>query len=43
MMRMRREATTAAIQRAFRFRAAFALLGVAVSTLLPLRPNEHSE
>jgi hypothetical protein len=43
MMRMRREATTAAIQRAFWFGAAFALLGLAVSTLLPLRPNEHSE
>ncbi len=40
MTNMRREATTAAIQRAFLWGAAFALLGLGVSTFLPLRPKE---
>ena len=40
MMAMRKAATTAGIQRAFGWGAAFALLGLAVSTLLPLRPNQ---
>jgi EmrB/QacA subfamily drug resistance transporter len=42
MTAARRAATTTGIRRAFLCGALFALLGLAVSTLLPLRPNEHS-
>jgi hypothetical protein len=41
MMAYRRLATTEGIQRAFVVGAFFALLGLAVSTLLPLRPSEQ--
>jgi hypothetical protein len=40
MIALRRTATTAGIQRAFLCGAFFALMGLAVSTLLPLRPKE---
>ncbi|HMC21223.1 MAG TPA: MFS transporter [Thermoanaerobaculia bacterium] len=43
MMALRRTATTVGIQRAFLCGALFALLGLAVSTLLPLRPKEHAD
>jgi EmrB/QacA subfamily drug resistance transporter len=43
MIEYRRLATTAGIQRAFLVGAFFALLGLGVSTLLPMRPNEHSQ
>jgi EmrB/QacA subfamily drug resistance transporter len=42
MVAERRLATTAGIQRAFVCGALFALLGLTVSTFLPLRPDEHS-
>jgi EmrB/QacA subfamily drug resistance transporter len=42
MMALRSAATTTGIQRAFLWGAIFALLGLAVSTRLPLRPEEHS-
>ena len=42
MTGLRRAATTAGIRRAFLFGAIFALLGLAVSTRLPMRPREHS-
>ena len=41
MMEQRRLATTAGIQRAFLVGAFFALLGLGVSTLLPLRPRQE--
>jgi hypothetical protein len=43
MIAMRRLATTAGIQRAFWFGAAFALIGLAVSVFLPLRANQESQ
>lgn len=42
MVGLRRVATTTGIRNAFLFGALFALLGLAVSTRLPLRPKEHS-
>jgi len=41
MLAMRRVATTAGIQRAFWFGAAFALLGFGVSMFLPMRPRSE--
>ncbi|HEY8132662.1 MAG TPA: MFS transporter [Thermoanaerobaculia bacterium] len=43
MMALRRTATTVGIQRAFLCGTLFALMGLAVSTLLPLRPKEHAD
>ncbi len=40
MIGLRRQATTIGIQRAFLYGAFFALLGLAVSTQLPLRPRQ---
>jgi len=40
MIAMRRAATTTGIQRAFLCSALFTLLGLAVSTQLPLRPKD---
>jgi hypothetical protein len=42
MLEMRRTATTEGIRRAFLYGAIFALLGLLVSTRLPLRPREHA-
>jgi len=42
MLEMRRAATTAGIRRAFLYGALFAILGLLVSTRLPLRPREHA-
>jgi EmrB/QacA subfamily drug resistance transporter len=42
MLDMRRAATTAGIRRAFLYGAIFAILGLLVSTRLPLRPREHA-
>jgi hypothetical protein len=42
MVSLRRTATTAGIRRAFLFGALITLLGLAVSTQLPMRPKEHS-
>ena len=42
MLEMRRAATTAGIRRAFLYGAIFAILGLFVSTRLPLRPREHA-
>ena len=42
MIAHRQTATTEGIQRAFLVGAFFALLGLGVSTFLPLRPDEHS-
>jgi hypothetical protein len=42
MLEMRRAATTAGIRRAFLYGAIFAILGLLVSTRLPLRPREHA-
>ena len=41
MIALRRDATTAGIQRAFVCGALFSLLGLGVSTLLPLRPKQE--
>ena len=41
MLHLRRTATTTGIRTAFLYGALFALLGLAVSTQLPLRPAEH--
>lgn len=41
MTKSRRTATAAGIQRAFLWCAGFAVLGLAVSTFLPLRPREQ--
>lgn len=43
MMDSRRVATTVGIQHAFLYGALFALLGLAVSTRLPLRPREQAD
>jgi EmrB/QacA subfamily drug resistance transporter len=40
---LRRAATTIGIQRAFLYGALFGLIGLAVSTRLPLRPKEHPQ
>jgi len=41
LLRLRRDATTAANRRAFLWGAVFAFLGLGISTQLPLRPHEH--
>lgn len=41
LVRLRRTATTAANRRAFLWGAIFALVGLGISTFLPLRPHEH--